>query len=176
MRIERAVAMVVVTLVAMVGAAIWQAERRGAEREAEASVDRTIWGPYLREFDVAVAARNRDMARRLWREAWHASLATREWHGPLAAGDAALRLGDLLGSRGLTLADARRAYRAALYRARGERSVEGVLRVAQAFDAIGDREAADGARRIARALLDAERSTRRPGASGRTDERAASLP
>lgn len=176
MRIERIFAIVVIALVAMVAAAIWQAERRGAEREAEASVDRTIWGPYLREFDVAVAAGDSAMAMRLWREGWHASLATREWQGPLAAGDAALRLGDLLGSRGLTLADARRAYRASLYRARAQGSVEGILRAAEAFAAIGDGDAADAARRIAQALLGEERSTRVPDASVRTDDRASSLP
>ena len=71
------------------------------------------------------------------------------WH-PL------LRTGDLARERGDAPA-ARRAYLAGLFRARGDRSVEGVLRAAEGFAALGDQDVVDQALRMA-AAIDAERA------------------
>jgi hypothetical protein len=52
---------------------------------------------------------------------------------------------------------ARRAYRTALFRARGERSLLGVLSAAEGFKALGDREVVEHALQMATALgLDAD--------------------
>lgn len=67
-----------------------------------------------------------------------------------------LRTGDLARAHGDAPA-ARRAYLAGLFRARGERSVEGVLRVAEGFAALGDQDVVDHALRMA-AAIDAERA------------------
>ena len=61
----------------------------------------------------------------------------------LAAGDAALRIGKVARLRKHYEAKARETYLSALFRARAQRSVEGVLRVAEAFSMLGDREVVD---------------------------------
>jgi hypothetical protein len=59
----------------------------------------------------------------------------------LEVGDAALRTGAAAGGAE-TRARARQAYLLAFTRARQEGAVDGVLRAAQAFDDLGDRDAA----------------------------------
>jgi hypothetical protein len=64
---------------------------------------------------------------------------------------ALLQVGDEARSRGDAPA-ARQAYLGALFRARGERSMIGVLRAAEGFRALGDRDVVEQALRIAAAL------------------------
>jgi hypothetical protein len=82
-------------------------------------------------------------------EAYRAALASRRWEGLIEAADAHLRLAEAAGAPQAGVPRARELYLAALFRARDARSLEGVLRVAQAFDRLGDREAADHAMRVA---------------------------
>jgi hypothetical protein len=70
--------------------------------------------------------------------------------------EAVLRVGDEARARGDAPA-ARRAYLTALFRARGERALVGVLAAAEGFKALGDRETVEHALRIA-ASLGAERA------------------
>jgi hypothetical protein len=65
--------------------------------------------------------------------------------------EAVLRIGDEARARGDAPA-ARRAYLTALFRARGERALVGVLGAAEGFKALGDREAVEYALRIATSL------------------------
>jgi hypothetical protein len=64
---------------------------------------------------------------------------------------AVLRIGDDARARG-DIPAARRAYLTALFRARGERSLAGVLSATQGFEALGDREVLEHAFRIAASL------------------------
>lgn len=113
------------------------------------------WVARVRTVNEAIEARDVARAARTWRDAWGAALASRRWEALLAAGDAALRVGDLTRAPGPARADARQAYHAALFRAYGERSSEGVLRTAEAMAGMGDRELASAALHLARKLAEA---------------------
>ncbi len=89
--------------------------------------------------DAALEAR---AALRAWHDAYAAALASRGWEPMLEVGDAALGLGDAAGTPEAARARARRAYLHAFTRARRAGSVDGVLRAAQAFADLGDREVA----------------------------------
>ena len=71
-------------------------------------------------------------------------LRTTSWQVLLDTGDRALARGDA--------PSARRAYMTALFRARGEHSVSGVLGAAEGFKALGDREVVERALAMAAAL------------------------
>jgi len=66
------------------------------------------------------------------------------WPVLVRTADEALARGDLPA--------ARRAYRSAMFRARGERSIVGILEAAEGFRALGDREVVEQALRMAAAL------------------------
>jgi hypothetical protein len=93
-------------------------------------------------FVVAVAALCEVVASRavLTRDAPHPV----SWHAVLLIGDDARARGDA--------GAARRAYLTALFRARGERSLFGMLSAAEGFKALGDREVVEHALRMAAAL------------------------
>ncbi len=75
-------------------------------------------------------------------------------------GDAYLRIAGTAEGRKTAEAKARRIYLAALFRARQQRSVQGMLRTAEAFAALGDREVTEQclilAERLAEEARDAE--------------------
>ncbi len=71
-------------------------------------------------------------------------LRTTSWQVLLETGDQALARGDA--------PSARRAYMTALFRARGERSVFGMLSAAEGFRTLGDREVVERALTMAAAL------------------------
>jgi hypothetical protein len=71
----------------------------------------------------------------------------------LDAGDFAVRIGDTGGLRGPAAARARGSYLTALFRARRDGSIDGVLRAAEAFAAVGDTDIADQALRVAERLI-----------------------
>src|SRR5438445_11856052 len=72
-----------------------------------------------------------------WPDAYRAALGSRRWDAMVEVGDAALRIGEATGDREVAAARARRCYLEALFRARDQRSVDGVPRVAEAFAALG---------------------------------------
>lgn len=78
----------------------------------------------------------------------------------LEVGDAYLRIGKVVGSPKVAEAKARRAYLSALFRARAQRSLDGVLRVAGAFDGLGDQEVVAQCVRIAEGLAEQARDPR----------------
>lgn len=92
---------------------------------------------------AAVTARN---------EAYRAAIASRKWEAFLAAGDAILRLGDLTQSRSTAEPEARRLYLSALFRARGQQSLDGVLLATEAFARLGDRDVVEKGLSMARDL------------------------
>jgi hypothetical protein len=98
------------------------------------------WVSSLSEMDQAIARGDLMAAAAARREAYRAAIAGRTWEGFLASGDAVLRLGDAAQSRGGAEPDARRLYLAALFRARGQDSLDGVLQATEAFARLGDHE------------------------------------
>jgi hypothetical protein len=88
--------------------------------------------------DEALAAKDITAAVRAWRDARAVALGRSGWESMVALGDAYLRIGDGAEFRRGFTAGARESYLMALFRARDERSIDGVLRTAQAFAALGD--------------------------------------
>ncbi len=118
------------------------------EREASAAP----WTIHLRRVDEALAQKNVSAAEQAWHDAYGAALGSRRWQGLIAVGDAYLQIGETAKGRKAAEARARKLYLAALFRARNEGSLDGVLRVAEAFAALGDREVVDQSLRIAERL------------------------
>ena len=106
------------------------------------------WRVRVAEVDRALLWGDRGLAIRHWRDAYGAALATRRSDAMAAVGDAALRLSAAGPQDARFRAEARHAYLVALFRARAERSPAGVERVARAFEALGDHDAATHARRV----------------------------
>jgi hypothetical protein len=77
-----------------------------------------------------------------WQEARAAALRSGQWEGMVEVGDAARRFPQGAGH-------ARQAYLTALFRARQQRSLDGVLRAASAFGELGDHEVLGQALRMA---------------------------
>jgi len=113
---------------------------RASAGEASAKNVTAPWAPHIGRVDEALAQKNFSVAVRAWGDAYGAALGSRRWEGMIAVGDAYLRIGDRLAYRRAFVAKAREAYLAAVFRARHQRSLDGVLRAAEAFAALGDRQ------------------------------------
>ncbi len=70
----------------------------------------------------------------------------------IEVGDAALCIGEASGFRQGSAERARQSYSVALMRARLQESIDGLRRTAQAFAALGDREAVDHCLQIVKSL------------------------
>ena len=116
------------------------------------SRDDGLWRSYLAIVEQEIAQGHIDVAVRVWQDAYGAALESQSWESMIAAGDAFMAIGRASGSvRGARL-NAREAYLAALIRARRGRSVDGVLRSAEAFRGLGDGAVAEQCLRIAAQL------------------------
>lgn len=135
----------------------------GAERHAP--VLPASWRGYLRAVDRALGNGDIDGARRAWESAHLEAIESLSWEGLIAAGDARLRIGVADGGRRAAAEPAaRRAYFAALYRACREDSFEGILRTAEAFAKLGDREVVEECAGLAELQVDGEQRRRRVAA------------
>lgn len=132
----------------------WQPSRIRPERNAAAGREPSDapWTPHLEQVKDALARENVRTARQAWHEAYGAALRSRGWEGMIAVGDASLWIGERARDRNTADARARQAYLAALLRARQQGSLDGVLRAAEAFGALGDREMAAQGLRVAENL------------------------
>jgi hypothetical protein len=110
------------------------------------------WTVALQRMDEALAAGDIRLAERAWHDAYGQALGSRHWAGMVEAGDAALRVRAVAKAQRLAAPTARQAYLTALVRARGQGSVDGVLRTAEAFARLGDGEVVEQALRVARDL------------------------
>lgn len=110
------------------------------------------WTVHIRQVDDALSQNDMSAALKAWHDAYAAALGSRRWEGMVEAGDAYLRIGDAGGVRKGAEPIARLSYLAALFRARQHGSLDGVLRTAEAFAALGDREVVDQCIRIAERL------------------------
>ena len=111
--------------------------------------DAEAWVPYVASVDHALDARDIGLASRRWRDAYGVALRSQRWEAMLAAGEAALRIRRASSTMGGFDAEARQCFLIALFRARAERSADGVLRAAEAFRQLGDTAVVEGALRIA---------------------------
>ena len=107
------------------------------------------WAAPLREAEEGLAHGDARAADRAWRAAYRVALASRRWEGMLEAGDVRLRLGQTAPGGEDPRTSARRLYLAGFLWARDQRSLEGVLRAAEAFAALGDREVVEHVLHIA---------------------------
>jgi hypothetical protein len=111
--------------------------------DAPRAVAPRLWTTPLVRVEQALEKGDTAAALSWWREAQAVALRSGQWEGMVDIGDAAQRLAP--DDTGI----ARQAYLAALFRARQQRSLDGILRVAIAFADLGDREAAAHALRLA---------------------------
>jgi len=100
--------------------------------------------------DEALTAGDVALALRHWREGHAVAVASRRWEGLVEAGDLYRRIGARGGFHAAAVARARECYLTALLRARGERSLDGVLRATEAFVDLGDEAIVERGLEIAR--------------------------
>ncbi len=129
-----------------------------AAAEAVGAETRPAWQMALDTMDRALAAGDISGAEMAWRNAYGFAIRSRQWEALLAAGDGSLRIADHVLVKLPYRARAAEAWRAALFRARAQRSVDGVLRVAEGFARLGDAEGLTQVLRIADGLAAADPS------------------
>ena len=110
------------------------------------------WTAHIQAMDQAVTENDPGEAVRAWRQAYSAALSHPGWLGLLTVAAASLRLDAFPGlARGAT-ARARETYWIAFFRARQQRSLNGVLHAAEAFSLLGDRSTVKQCMRVAEGL------------------------
>ena len=134
------------------------------------------WTEHIRAMDQALAQNDPGESVRAWRQAYSAALSHPGWLGMLAVAAASLRLGVFPGlSRGAA-ARARETYWIAFFRARQQRSLNGVLHAAEAFGMLGDLSTVEQCMRVAEGLSslagDASEVERLRGLATRLAERS----
>jgi len=105
---------------------------------------------HFQRADDALAAGDVVLALRHWHEGHAVAMASRRWEGLVEAGDLYRRIGARGGFHVAAVARARECYLTALLRARGERSLDGVLRATEAFVDLGDEAVVERGLDIAR--------------------------
>jgi len=110
------------------------------------------WTPHLEAMDAAVVGNDASAAVLAWRHAYSAALEQPGWRGLVDVAGAALRIATIPGFRKAAESRAREGYWTALFRARRQGSLGGVLDAAEAFSALGDRVMVEQCIRIAERL------------------------
>lgn len=118
------------------------------------SASPTAWLDAQHRADQAIAAGRPGDAIRAWHEAYAEALASRQWLAMVEVGDLSIRIGNATGSQTAARTRARECYWSALLRARRDGALEGVLRIAEAFARLGDREVAQQALELAGTLAE----------------------
>ena len=123
---------------------------------------RRDWTGELLKVESALERGDVSAALTAWIDAYGAALRSRHWEGMVAVADVYRRIGQVGGFTPQATAKAREIYLAALFRARADGSVEGVLRTADAFAALGDWEVVERALAVAETV-----AARNPDAQAR---------
>jgi hypothetical protein len=118
----------------------------------ETTTTATPWTAHLEAMDTAILASNASAAVLAWRHAYAAALDQPGWRGLVEVAGAALRIGTIPGFKKAAESRARESYWTALFRARRQGSLNGVLDTAEAFGALGDRLMVEQCIRIAERL------------------------
>lgn len=124
-------------------ALIVAATSAAACRNPAVELDGALWERHVQVMDDALGRGDVGAAIRARHAAYVTALESSRWEGLVAVGDASLRLARFRGEGAAMLPEVRRAYLGALFCARDQRSVEGVLRVAEAFASLGEGDVAD---------------------------------
>ena len=119
---------------------------------SESTTSLTPWTAHLEAMDTAIAANNASAAVLSWRHAYAAALDQPGWRGLVDVAGAALRIGTIPGFKKAAESRARESYWTALFRARRQGSLNGVLDTAEAFGTLGDRVMVEQCIRIAERL------------------------
>lgn len=147
----------------------------GANAAGEHQASVGPWTAHLRRVGDALAQRNLSAADLAWRDAYVAALVSRRWEALVEVGDAYLRIGEVARGRKAAEARARSIYLDALFRARQQGSLDGALRVAEAFAMLGDHEVALQGARIAEGLAAKARDPQARDRARATRERMVTL-
>lgn len=113
----------------------------------------TPWTPHLEAMDAAIATNNASAAVLAWRHAYSAALEQPGWRVLAHVAGAAMRIAAIPGFRKAAESRARESYWTALFRARRQGSLNGVLDAAEAFGTLGDRVMVEQCIRIAERLV-----------------------
>ena len=146
------------TVAVMAGAAVMVWALPHAHRAADGRAERAAVesspdsSERIASIDEAVQRGDFAAARAMWRDVFQSLRPTQDWQAMAALGDSALRIAGASGTRGPWEADARRAYLGAMFRARTDESLDGVLRAAEAFATLGDRDVAEEGLRVAESV------------------------
>jgi hypothetical protein len=142
----------------------------------DSALSQAPWTCHLEAMDVAIGASNASAAVLSWRHAYSAALDQPGWRGLVevaaAGGGGVRRFAAIPGFQKAAESRARESYWTALFRARRQGSLSGVLDAAEAFGALGDRVMVEQCIRIAErlALLTGD-----PGAADRVRTLATDL-
>jgi hypothetical protein len=131
----------------------------------------TGWREHLQAAETAIAEGNVSQAVRGWHNARGAALRTDAWDALIEVGNASLRIGEAAAARYGARAEARGLYLHALFRARAQHSLDGVLRATEAFANLGDADVVEQGLHVARQLA----APRGPAARERVRETAVRL-
>src|SRR5216117_3770420 len=110
------------------------------------------WTAHIQAMNRALADNNPGESVRAWRQAYSSALSHPGWLGLLTVAAASLRLGAFPGLARAATARARETYWIAFFRARQQRSLNGVLHAAEAFGLLGDRSTVEQCIRVAEGL------------------------
>ena len=115
----------------------------GAGCQASGGAPQTVpWDQYIEVMDEALARDDfyaADLARRT---AYLLAIGSKRWDALAAVGEAYVRFADHPGADPVLRSEARRVYRSAMFRARQQNSVDGIVRVSEDFAALGDMDVA----------------------------------
>jgi hypothetical protein len=110
------------------------------------------WTAHIQAMDQALLSGDPGESVRAWRQAYSAALSHPGWLGLLTVASASLRLAAFPGLARDAAARARETYWIAFFRARQQRSLNGVLHAAEAFGMLGDRSTVEQCMRVAEGL------------------------
>jgi hypothetical protein len=135
-------AILILAVIALLALEVNRPDRAGSGRPP-------AWASHLQRMDEALARQDVRGAIRPCNEAYSAAVKSEGWEGLAAVGEAYLRLAERVGDDQRTARAlpapivARRTFEGVLNRAQDQGSIEGVLRAAAGFRALGDPEAAE---------------------------------
>jgi hypothetical protein len=110
------------------------------------------WTAHIQAMDQALLGNDPGEAVRAWRQAYSSALSHPGWLGLLTVAAASLRLAAFPGLARDAAGRARETYWIAFFRARQQRSLNGVLHAAEAFGTLGDRTIVEQCMRVAEGL------------------------
>lgn len=110
------------------------------------------WTEPIAVMDRAIESGNVTAAVRAWRQAYLLAVNDMGWMGLLEVAAACRRIGSIPGFAKTSDDRARETYWLALFRARRQGSLDGVLQSAEAFGALGDRTMVEQCIRVAERL------------------------